>query len=336
MSSPFSSALALALFLIAAATSLALTGLLRPWLIRRGRLDLPDARRSHDRPTPRGGGLAVLGGIGAAAGAAAMAGISLLPLPALFGLALIALVSALDDFRGAGAWLRLAAQVAAIAIALSSLSPQDDIFLGLLPAWADRLLAAVAWLWFVNLYNFMDGIDALATSECIAVAIGIAVIAAVLAIQPAFLPAVAMAGAAAGFLPWNWPRARIFLGDVGSVPMGFLLGYLLIVLASEGALLAALALPSVFLLDATATLLRRMRRGEAFWRPHREHAYQKAAAVIGHGRVSLLVAAANAAILPPALAAILVHPAFALLAFATAGVAVLLMEAVARRAGPGP
>lgn len=114
--------------------------------------------------------------------------------------------------------------------------------------------------------------------------------------------ALALAGAAAGFLRWNWSPARVFLGDVGSVPIGFIGGFLLLALAARGAWAAALILPAYYLADATLTLLRRLLRGERVWEAHRSHFYQRAALAVGHAPVSARVAVLGVALVAAAVA----------------------------------
>src|SRR5262249_31428702 len=141
----------------------------------------------------------------------------------------------------------------------------------------ERVGLILAALWFVNLTNFMDGIDLISAVETVAITIGIAILAALGAIPSAYgYVAVALAGAMIGFGPWNAPPARLFLGDAGSIPIGFLLGVLLIHVAAEDALPAAIILPLYYLADATITLGRRLLRGERVWEAHRSHFYQQA------------------------------------------------------------
>ena len=219
------------------------------------------------------------------------------------------------------------------------------VFQGLLPLWLDRLLAALAWLWFVNLFNFMDGIDGIAGVESASLGVGLALVFLLSGlILPAGLALLATA-AALGFLLVNWHPARIFLGDVGSVPLGFLLGWLLLLAAAEGAWAAALILPGVYWADATVTLLRRACRGERVWRAHREHFYQRAVQRgLRHDQVARRIALANAglvllalvSVLPSALPAAASLPALPWLALAAALLLVaLLLRRLARGAGPG-
>jgi UDP-N-acetylmuramyl pentapeptide phosphotransferase/UDP-N-acetylglucosamine-1-phosphate transferase len=134
-------------------------------------------------------------------------------------------------------------------------------------------------MWFINLYNFMDGIDGISGVETISIGAGAALTAALaggpLAWQ-VMAGGLALAAAGAGFLTMNWHPARVFLGDAGSIPLGFLGGGLLIALAAGGQPAAALILPAYYLVDATVTLVRRLLRGEKVWLPHKSHAYQAA------------------------------------------------------------
>ena len=290
--------------LIAVLTGLAAAGgtaLMLRVLARRRILDHPNERSSHERATPRGAGIAVTGAllaawvvIAALAPAARSTVAWIVP-----GALLLAIVSWRDDLKSLPALPRFVAQLVAVAAGLATFGDDGLIFQGLLPLWADRLMAAVAWLWFVNLFNFMDGIDGLAGTETVAIGLGVALLALLVGGSPALVAlALAAAGAALGFLPWNWHPARIFLGDVGSVPLGFVLGWLLLSAAAAGQWAAALILPLYYLADATLTLLRRLLRGERVWRAHREHFYQRA--VQGgrsHGEVVALVASADAVLI---------------------------------------
>jgi UDP-N-acetylmuramyl pentapeptide phosphotransferase/UDP-N-acetylglucosamine-1-phosphate transferase len=277
------------------------TGVLIPLLRRAAVLDRPNARSSHSVPTPRGAGIAVIGAIVAAwllliaIGAAAP---SLLAV--VGGAAILAAVSWIDDRRGLPPLVRLAAQFAAVGCGLVVVAPAGPIFQGWLPATLDAAGAALLWVWFANLFNFMDGIDGLAGSEAAAIGLGLALCASLgIGRDPTVVaPAGAIAAAAIGFLVWNWAPARIFLGDVGSVPLGYLLGFLLLLAAVHGHWQPAVMLPLYFLADATLTLLHRLARREPIWRAHREHFYQQAVRRgLGHGAVAWRVAAANAVLI---------------------------------------
>jgi UDP-N-acetylmuramyl pentapeptide phosphotransferase/UDP-N-acetylglucosamine-1-phosphate transferase len=259
------------------------TGAVLAWLEQRRIVDVPNQRSSHSRPIPRGGGIGLLLGILPALILYAM--MSGEPRPWLFlvaGALGLALVSWIDDLGHIAARWRLLAQAAAVALGLHAIG-DAPVFQGLLPRWLDLALSGIAWVWFVNLTNFMDGIDGITGVEAVAIGLGIAVLGA----APA--PALIIAAAALGFLRWNWHPARLFMGDVGSVPLGYLLGGLLLLLAKSGHWAPALILPAYYLADATWTLLRRLVAGKRVWEAHREHFYQLA---VQRGRSHAWVAGA--------------------------------------------
>lgn len=271
-------------------------GPLIAWLKRRAILDIPNERSSHVEIVPRGGGIAVTGGIvaGLLLWSALSQDGSLLLLP---GGIVLAIMSWLDDRRGGlPAGLRLVAQLAAVGL-IFVLSPSGllSVTHGLVPYWLEMTVLFLAWVWFVNLFNFMDGINGITGVEMVSIGLGAAL---VIAVQRNGMvdfagPALIVAGAAIGFLPWNWGKAKVFLGDVGSVPVGYLLGGLLLFLALEGAWAAALILPMYYWVDATVTLLRRLLRGEKVWQAHRSHFYQQGARKLGShaavaGRIAML------------------------------------------------
>ena len=250
-----------------------------PILRRRNLLDLPNDRSSHTTPTPRGGGIALIGAVLLAWIVWFLVGrVSPAVLGVCAGTGLLATVCWIDDLRGLSPATRLAAQAAAVAIGLYFLPDIGNQ----LQTWVGRgvYFAAIGllWIWWVNAFNFMDGIDGLAGSEAAAVGGGLVLFSSLgSGVDPAMaLLAAAILGAAIGFLIWNWSPARIFLGDVGSAPLGFLTGFLLVDLALRGPWKVALILPLYFLADATLTLLRRLWRGERIWEAHRQHFYQRA------------------------------------------------------------
>lgn len=313
----------------------ALTGLVSTWaaigllltlLKRHAVLDRPNERSSHATPTPRGAGLAVIVVFALGWAAAALfldAPFEPIILVAAAGLAA---VSWLDDLRGLPVGVRLLAHLAVVVAGLSAFPAELMVFQGLLPPFVDRVAAGLLWLWFVNLYNFMDGIDGIAGVETLAIAIGASVCATLAAIAPFPYAATALIGAgAAGFLTWNWQPARIFLGDVGSVPLGFLTGWLLLLLALHGAWIAAAIVPLYYLADATLTLSKRLIRGEKVWKAHASHFYQHAARRSGsHARVAVAIAAADALLIAAAAVATAGYAPIACLIFAAAVVGVLL------------
>ena len=174
-----------------------------------------------------------------------------------------------DDRSSLPVLVRLAAQFGAVAIGLVFLPGAGRVFQGLLPPALDLVVTGLLWVWFVNLFNFMDGIDGITASETVTIGLGVALIALVAASDYGVRRRVLLglsiraAAAALGFLAWNWHPAKLFLGDVGSIPLGFLLGWLLLGLAGTGSWAPALILPLYYLVDATLTLLYRLVRGPA-------------------------------------------------------------------------
>ena len=277
-----------------------LTGLVRVLLRRHDVMDRPNERSSHEAAVPRGGGIAVVGVLLAAWLALWLWGAcdtcGTLFWVALAGALGLAAVSWLDDLRGGlPAGPRLFAQIAAVGAGIVALPGDGLVFQGALPAVVDHALAAAAWLWFVNLFNFMDGIDGLSGAEGAGLGLGAFLLALLGAVPAGLGPlGLVLAGVSLGFLLWNWNPARIFLGDVGSVPLGYLAGWLMLALAAAGAWQAALLLPAYYVADATVTLAVRLLRGRPIWEAHREHFYQRVvAAGWSHARAVRLIAGHN-------------------------------------------
>lgn len=287
-----------------AAVTLA-TGVLRYWLLRNALLDMPNERSSHTAPTPRGGGIAVV-----AAGIAALWFTSGLPVTVLAAAAALALVSWFDDINSLPVLPRIIAQLAAVTVACALVLPTADVLPFAVHPVVAAVLVGLTWVWFINLYNFMDGIDGIAGVETICICVGVALIAwRTPDADHLILPALTIAAATAGFLWWNWHPAKIFLGDVGSVPVGFMTGYLLFELAAAGQWQAALLIPGYYLADATITLIRRARRGERVWQAHKEHFYQRAhQRGLSHSAISLRIAVVNVVLIGSALTAAEGHP----------------------------
>jgi len=268
------------LFGASALISAGLLWVLHP-LLKRYALARPNARSSHRAPTPQGGGIAVV-----AATIVVAAGVFVLtpggfeePLRVaviLAGAVALAGVGAIDDIRPLGIWPRLLLQAVAVIVVLAAL-PAGLRVMPWLPLWVERAVIFVGVLWFVNLVNFMDGIDWITVAETVPLTAALVLFAAMGALpRDAGLVAVALCGAMVGFAPFNRPVARVFLGDVGSLPVGLLLAWMLVLLAGGGHLAAAALLPLYYLADATVTLLRRLANGEAVTQAHRSHFYQRA------------------------------------------------------------
>lgn len=264
---------------------------------RRALLAHPNDRSSHTKPTPYGGGIAVILVLMVAW---YFIGKNLssepYPINVVIGvMGVIAILSFIDDVRHLPITIRLAVQIFAIAFVLHSTPNSIKFFGGALPPLWDLLAASILWLWFINLFNFMDGIDGIAGVESISLSGGIVVTILIAGLSPAFLwlnliPFAAMLG----FLWWNWQPAKIFLGDVGSIPLGFLFGWSLLILSAEGYWAIAVILPMYYFADATITLLSRAIRGKKIWQAHKEHFYQRAVQRgLSHRHVSTVVFIGN-------------------------------------------
>ncbi len=194
-------------------------------------------------------------------------------LGAVLGLAIVGIT---DDVRPLEAAPRLVLQAAAVAVVIAML-PSDLRVVTALPWWLERACLLVGGVWFVNLVNFMDGIDWMTVAEIVPITAALAAFGMMGALPPgATLVSFALCGATLGFAPFNRPVARLFLGDVGSLPIGLATGWLLVLLAGNGHLTAALLLPLYYLADATITLFRRVVNGEPITQAHRSHFYQRA------------------------------------------------------------
>jgi UDP-N-acetylmuramyl pentapeptide phosphotransferase/UDP-N-acetylglucosamine-1-phosphate transferase len=275
----------LALFVVLASAALCagLILLLRP-LLQRYALARPNARSSHRVPTPQGAGIAVIAAALAVATLALAIADQLEPQRGIWvaiaaSSTLLAIVGALDDIRPLSEVLRLVSQTLAVGIVVAVAGGTARLLPEAVPLRLELALAAVAGLWFVNLVNFMDGLDWITTAEMVPVTAALVLFGlAGLAPPILVLPAAALLGALLGFAPFNKPVARLFLGDVGSLPIGLLVAWMLYVLAADGGLAAAVILPLYYLADATITLLRRLARRERIWEAHRTHFYQQAIA----------------------------------------------------------
>lgn len=281
--------------------SMVLTWILRRYALSRSLMDIPNARSSHSAPTPRGGGVAVV-----------IAYLAVLPLvgyqgwlawPFVIGLmgsgAWVAVVGFMDDHGHIAARWRLLAHFIGAGWLLAWLPelPRLEMMGWYFDLGAfGYLLSAVMLVWLLNLYNFMDGIDGVASVEAITVCVGGALLYALIGMQVLAVTPLLLAGAVAGFLVWNFPPARIFMGDAGSGFLGVVLGGLTLqaAWAAPQLLWAWLILMGVFVLDATFTLVRRLLRGDKVYEAHRSHAYQFASRHYGaHLPVTLAVLSIN-------------------------------------------
>ena len=245
-------------------------------------LATPNHRSGHTQPTPQGAGLAVIpvAVVGAAISLWLSGGQAPIGTPAAwavgFGALALMLVGFADDARGIGIGARLGVQTAAVGAVLLALPPEFRIGPSFVPMVAERMIVFLLLMWFINVANFMDGMDWMSVIATLAMTLGTAALAAFGYVDAALgWCAAGLMGAIVGFMPFNAHPAKVFLGDAGSLPLGLLLGLLLLNVAAQ-APAAALILPLYYLADATITLLSRMIRGERFWEAHREHFYQRA------------------------------------------------------------
>ena len=298
---PFSMSVFLVLTL-AISLALLLTGIFRRYALSHNLLDLPSPRGSHSIPTPRGGGVAIV--------------ITFLLLVPLFSMKgdlpfsvtwamlgggiCVGLIGFIDDHEHVAVSLRLLSHFVGAIWALYWLGgfPSLTIFGVVLNlGWVGDVLAAVFLVWLLNLYNFMDGIDGIASIEAITTCIGISLLHFFQnGPQSFWLPPLLLAFAVMGFLYWNFPQAKIFMGDAGSGFIGFMLGLFSIQAAWESSRLfwVWIILLGVFIVDATLTLFQRVIKGEEFYKAHRKHAYQLAASQYGsHKVISLSIGFIN-------------------------------------------
>lgn len=320
--------------------SLMLTAALRRYALARSIIDVPNARSSHSVPTPRGGGVAIVLAFLAALGVLGWIDDRVAqPLLALGGAgALIAALGFLDDHGHIAARWRLLGHFAAAAWLLAWLGGLPaltllgtSIDLGLVGS----LLASVYLVWLLNLYNFMDGIDGIASVEAITACLSACLLYWLGGFESYIVLPLLLAAAVAGFLYWNFPPARIFMGDAGSGFLGIILGGLSLQAAwvSPDLFWCWLILLGVFIVDATFTLIRRLMRGDKVYEAHRSHAYQFASRSYGkHLPVTMAVAALNIFWLLPVAAAVVVLRIDGTVALIVAYVPLVLL-AVRFRAG---
>ena len=277
-----------------AAVSGLLTGMIRRIAVQGGMIDVPNARSSHTRATPRGGGAAIV--VSSCAAFAVLAYVGLISAATAASLigggALVAGIGLMDDRAAVPAGIRLAVHAAAAVWALAWLGGFPPVRIGesiVHLGYGGDAFGFLGIVWTLNLFNFMDGIDGLAASEAIFIAWCAAALGMVLGIGNAADPAALVFGAScAGFLLWNWAPARIFLGDVGSGYLGYVIAVLALTTTRSDPVAAWvwLILGGAFFVDATVTLLRRLARGERAHLAHRSHAYQWVARRWGHRRAT--------------------------------------------------
>ena len=302
--------------LLLEAATFGLSYVLTRWVQRTaeplGLIDIPNQRSSHETPTPRGGGIAIA--IASLATMGILTALGVIPEQTFLAIgpggAAVALVGFIDDIRPLSARIRLFVHFAAAAWAVAWIGPVTLLHTSgsdaLVFKSVDDVLSTVGIVWFLNMYNFMDGIDGIAASQAVFMAAGLLLLSHFsVGIGIAAVPAAAVGAAAGGFLLVNWPPAKIFMGDVGSGYLGYLFAVLGLGCGAQSGVTTwpCLILAGVFGVDATVTVLRRFVAGERLAEPHRTHAFQHLAQKYGHRNVTLSVALVNVAWLLPCAAA---------------------------------
>ncbi|MBN1256675.1 MAG: glycosyltransferase family 4 protein [Planctomycetes bacterium] len=307
--------LGIILFLVIIASTI-LTGLLRRYALKKKLIDHPNARSSHEVPTPRGGGAAIV--------ITCLAGLFLLPYlyqptdevlyALLVGGLLVGGIGFWDDHGHIRARWRVLVQAIAAAGSFAIVFGVPELQNGPSALFWGCLIFIAAILvivYLINIYNFMDGIDGIAAAEAITVGVATGILFYFYNNEFGVITAIGLVASAAslGFLVWNWPPAKIFMGDCGSGFLGYIFGFMIAICGmyllytkSESELIMYLTLPfllGVFIVDSTVTLLRRILRWEKFWLPHRMHAYQHSSRRWGHKKVTVAVASINLFFLAP-------------------------------------
>ncbi len=260
--------------ILAFITSFILTWIIKNWAIKRNIIDIPNHRSSHSIPTPRGGGLSFF--IVWIVSISILYFFNILTLKLLVALLLvvpIGIVSIIDDIISLPPVTRLIIQALCAVIVVFYLGGLQNIDLGFIKINSSFLLnifLIIGVIWFINLYNFLDGIDAYASIEAISIALGMFLLTK----EPLYL---LLISTVAGFLYWNWPKAKIFMGDVGSTMLGFTLIVLSIYSNNHQSanIIYWLTLSSLFWFDASITIIRRKLNRENISQPHKKHAYQR-------------------------------------------------------------
>lgn len=295
------------LIAVAFLVGLVATAAVRAYAERVRLMDIPNQRSSHEKVTPRGGGLSI---VIVTLGVVVLHFVDLVYLDRVFLVLLgaglmVAIVGFIDDHRPVPAVWRLLVHAAAAIVLVSAIGGMPAVQFGEstvdLGLFGD-VVAVVFIVWFTNLFNFMDGIDGIASVETICIAVGLLLMPSVANSGAIAALLAALAAGTAGFLVWNWPPARIFMGDVGSSYLGFVLSAMALVALDRQvtSIWPWLILAGVFSVDATVTLVVRVARGDAWHSAHRSHAYQILARTAGsHAKVSLGVVVVNVIWLMP-------------------------------------
>jgi Fuc2NAc and GlcNAc transferase len=331
---------ALALAAISGCLSLVLTGLVRAYTLRHAVLDRPTERSSHTIPTPRGGGIAILiaSGIAGAIAVGMKIAMSKDALTLGAGMLVLGATGWVDDTRGLRARTRLMVHLTVALWTIWMFGGLPTIRLGHVSVplgLGGYILGSIGIVWSINLFNFMDGIDGLASSQAVLIFGTAAWLLAVQGDSSIGTISMVVAAASFGFLIWNWAPAKIFLGDAGSGALGYLAASIAVASENRGSvpLVAFAILGGVFILDATVTLARRIARGDRPADAHRDHAYQRLARAWGkHWPVSIGAAVVTLGLAALSAAGTLMPSLLMLALLAGYGSLAVLFVAVERRA----
>jgi UDP-N-acetylmuramyl pentapeptide phosphotransferase/UDP-N-acetylglucosamine-1-phosphate transferase len=279
------------LFLAAGAVSASANFWTRALALRRGWLDQPNVRSAHAAPVPRLGGIGIITGVLLVGGATRALSAGAFPILAAAGA--VFAVGLIDDLRstsvGLRLWIHIVAACLVVAARWGALPQAFGPFGAFVPAWVLATVVVIWIVWVTNLYNFMDGIDGLAGGQALIGGMAIAFAAWLCGAPTTATLAIALAGASLGFLFLNFPPSSIFMGDVGSTAIGFFFGCVPLLPDRQPVSIEIVAVAlSLFILDATVTLLRRVVQGKRWYEPHRSHYYQRPLAVgVGHRPITL-------------------------------------------------
>lgn len=318
-------------FVLVLLASFILTGVIRHYALTRNVLDIPNQRSSHSAPIPRGGGLAIVLALGLGLVLLRFRQLVDSQMMILMGVTLlVAGIGFCDDHAHIPARWRMLIHLLTGALVLMLLdgfpllllpSPMDEILHRWLIdlSWLGYIFGTLLLVWFLNLFNFMDGTDGIAASESLFLSMALAGYAYYLD-QALFYICLSLSAASAGFLVWNWPKAKIFMGDAGSGFLGLWIGLLILMAAQQAAVLlyCGLILFGIFIVDASFTLCVRVFSGQKWYDAHCSHTYQRAAKRYGHLRVLLACWLINLGWLLPLSLWVFVRPSHALLGIAVA------------------
>jgi len=245
-----------------------------PFLISKKIIDMPNERSSHIIPTPKGAGIIIV--------------LSFILMYHLFldlndyffsiSIIFLAIISLINDLKQLAPIIRFLSHILATSILLFLWPHIKEVYIlsSLIPPWVENTLIFILILWFINLFNFMDGIDGISGTQCIILGVGSTLSVFLLEKESSLILFMAgfLTGSGLAFLFWNWNPAKVFLGDVGSIPMGLISAVLMILLCKNNLWFSAIILCNYYIIDTTATLFKRMLKKKILWKAHNEHFYQ--------------------------------------------------------------